>query len=65
MKNFATRDESIQANILGPIEACGLDPYKNFDVEGIANAILDGFSRGYRQMVEAWEFWEVVYEFAL
>lgn len=56
---YTSRDESIQHNILGPLEACGENP-GDYDIQAIADQVLGDHSHGYMQTVVADTFWQVV-----
>ena len=48
MNTYATREEAIQANIIGPMEADGVRYVRiSWDVEAIADEVLSGPEEGY------------------
>lgn len=61
-KTYSTRDQAIQWEILRPIEAAGVVPnaYAEYDVPGIARAVLGDYGDGYAVKVTDEEFWTIV-----
>lgn len=61
-KLFTTRDEAIQREIVDPIEASGevADARATYDIEAIADEVLDDHEAGYQCTVDADEFWRIV-----
>lgn len=61
---FATRDEAIQRVIIDPIEAAGedvvADAWAEYDIEAIADAILEYRDGRYVPVVDTDEFWRIV-----
>lgn len=62
-RHFTSRTDAI-AEIVTTIEASGVveDAYAEFDIERLADAVLDGRSDGYAFRVSDEEFWEHVQE---
>lgn len=59
-----TRDEAIQREIIEPIEAAGedvvADAWAEYDIEAIADAILEYRDGRYVPVVDTDEFWRIV-----
>ena len=61
---YTTRDEAIEREIIAPIEASG-ESKTDYDIDGIADAVLDATDRGEWFCVEVDEFWTAVQDHAL
>lgn len=59
MTRYSTRTEAIQREIIEPIEA-GDASRDEYDIDGIADAILGSYEDGYEIHVDSDEFWSVV-----
>lgn len=63
---FTTRNDAIQALIIDPIEASGTVTAAEFDIEKIADDVLEyDPAAGFYQSVTAVEFWFIVADNAL
>ena len=59
---YTTRDDAIWAEIIKPIEATGVveDACLYYNIEAIANTVLDDYEHGYACQVDPDEFWDIV-----
>lgn len=59
---YATRDDAIEWGIAIPIEESGLavDAYQEYDLDAIADEVLDDWDDCWAFMVENDEFWSLV-----
>lgn len=60
---YTTRTEAIDREIIEPIEAAGSpvqDAAAEYNIDAIADAVLDDHAHGYACKVTAEQFWEIV-----